>query len=72
MAALSWQGCSATEGLCGNVFRDGDLTGASEGSTQESSGGEGRGRKKDGTLPAGGETPAEGSQETPARFLLTG
>ncbi|CAM9381087.1 unnamed protein product, partial [Ectocarpus sp. 12 AP-2014] len=29
------QGCSATQGLCGNVFRDGELTNPDGGSAQE-------------------------------------
>ncbi|CAM9846637.1 unnamed protein product [Ectocarpus fasciculatus] len=60
------QGCSATEGLCGNVFRDGELTTAEGGSAQEPS---------DGRRAAGGKADGVGGSKTDSatpRFVLTG
>ncbi|CBN77444.1 conserved unknown protein [Ectocarpus siliculosus] len=60
------QGCSATKGLCGNVFRDGELTNPDGGSAQEASAGR---------RAAGGKADGLGGSKkdsaTP-RFVLTG
>ncbi|CAM9902697.1 unnamed protein product [Laminaria digitata] len=58
------QGCSATEGLYGNVFQDGEVVDDGSGFSSDTKGGSGTG------IGDGGDE--EESMETPARFVLTG
>lgn len=62
-----FQGCSSTEGLCGNVFRDGEIA---DSSNRIREGGAGGNARAGGVGTEGVEGTR--SKETPARFVLTG
>lgn len=68
-AVPCWQGCSETEGLCGNVFRDGEMTGEGTGSSGSSrcrqEGAAGNDASEDGVA-------SSGDVGEPTRFVLTG
>ncbi|CAM9395735.1 unnamed protein product [Scytosiphon promiscuus] len=65
------QGSSATEGLCGNVFRDGEMTGGSRESTEDKSREQNAVKDKSHDLHSGVGC-AGGGSTVPARFVLTG